>query len=385
VGVGDREVGTGGREAATCPLPCLNSHSSNEEEPQGDWEEQAYEPEPEGDKAPWNILRGSQRKTAFCLRENLRAMVKLYGVERVLFATFTFTRDERCKDQREASRRWNSFMTGWLRKRVADYIAVPERHRDGRVHFHAILATTWDVGQATFDHQAVANRQYGSVSAPLRAFWKELRVSCPRYGFGRSEAQPVRTTAEQVSAYVGKYVSKNIDARSLEDVGVRLVRYSKGLKAKIDFLTANAFAFNSPRSWLWRRKVAQVAERLGFKSTADFREHFGQTWACTAGKLILSSRLGCMDDAGGVKTVYPSMRHALADGKGVSLTAEELSGLPQGEVHVEQSPRSEDWCAENLDVVIAELRAAFACERIKSERETWERERIRAHWGAVFG
>jgi hypothetical protein len=362
---GDPEEGGGRPEGAAAPLPCLNSHSSNEEEGE-DWlQESGQEEDPEGVKDKWNVLQGSQRKTAFCLQENVQAMVKLFGVDHVLFLTHTLPDEPWTRDHKEVSRRWNSYRTGWMRARVDEYILVPERHQDGRIHYHLIIAVPWSVGQATFDHAAVDRRDYRTANPELKAFWKDQREACARYGLGRPQSTPVKTTGKQIGVYVGKYIGKNVEGRLLADVGARLVRYSKGLKKRIDFLTANAFAWNSKRALLFRGKLKKVASKCGITEPEHFKEHFGRTWAFTAQKRIVSEPFGEVNEGGELVTTYPSWKHAQADGKDMHAFSD--YDLPTGQVTISEQRTHEYW-EENLDGWLLEMKKAISFADIKRNR-----------------
>jgi hypothetical protein len=64
-------------------------------------------------------------------------MVEKWGAENIGMYTFTFTEDIGYK---EASRRWNSFNTHVLSKRLnGDWVKVLELTKRGRPHYHVIL------------------------------------------------------------------------------------------------------------------------------------------------------------------------------------------------------------------------------------------------------
>ena len=84
-----------------------------------------------------------------------------------------------------------------------------------------------------------------------------------------------------MAKYVGKYISKHVEARFPEDKGVRLVRYSKGARSG-----TTRFMFNSDGSTEWRRKVATFAEIVkarhpdeDISSLSDLTRVLGKRWA----------------------------------------------------------------------------------------------------------
>jgi hypothetical protein len=55
--------------------------------------------------------------------------------------------------------------------------------------------------------------------------WATLRVRLPEFHFGRHELKPVKTNADGVGRYLGKYIVKHYDNRLPEDRGARIVRF----------------------------------------------------------------------------------------------------------------------------------------------------------------
>lgn len=352
---GDLATPAGGRgegAQAPDPLPCLNSHKCTE-----DFGCDPEEPiEPESIEA-WNRLTGTHRKTAFALTHNVARLVAKAGIERCLFLTLTFA--DHVTENSVASRRWKSFRTHFLTDEAAAWVAVRERQRSQRLHFHVVIVVPEDV-RTGVDFAEFAAGIYRSASAWLRAFWCRLRDAAARYGFGRTEAIPIKSTAEGVSRYVGKYIAKNIEGRIEQDAGARLVMYSETMQRAGDHLRPNDFAWNSKRSWLWRQKVGRVALRCGITEPGQFREYFGSRWAWHAAKRIMTEALA--PEVGDRRvTVYPSPGHASADGKDVPAEA------TQGPVTVTEFGSVESW-EGRLDALLLEFQKAFAFERIRRER-----------------
>lgn len=254
-----RERGTDGRVAAAVPLPCLNSNNS------------IGSPLTEAQKSQVNTLSTSHRKTAFALAENVGRLCRVYGIDRIGFLTLTFADHVTCA--KEASRRYNSLRTNVLVGRYVETICVMERMKSGRIHYHLLVVLSDDV-RTGFDFEAATKGVYSSANAQLRAEWSFWRANARKYGFGRTELLPVKSTAEGISKYVGKYIAKHIDAREFRDKGVRLVRYSKGANA-----CGTKFQFRSPRSRLWRWQVGEFAKRNGCADLAALKDKFGIRWA----------------------------------------------------------------------------------------------------------
>jgi len=241
-------------------------------------------------------LSTSNRKTAHVLAKSVQFMCDKYGIENVAFLTLTFSQHVTCP--KEAQRRLNILFTGVIKKRYGDYVGVFERQHNGRVHYHLLVALGFDV-RTGFDFEAVKNRDYKSASAALRKEWAFWRKAAPKYGFGRTELMPIKSTAEGIGRYVGKYISKNIEQRAYahvlsnapeyQDKGIRLVRCSNGVRAG-----TTKFMFVSDGSASWRRKVALFAQILSVQngglvveSLDDIKELCGKRWGYNHREMIL--------------------------------------------------------------------------------------------------
>lgn len=246
-------VGDAGMPAERAPgapsaLPCLNSHNCTKVE-----------------------LSSNARKTAYSLTANVLMMAERHGIERLLFNTLTFR--DHVTDGREAQRRLHSLATHVLRQRYLEYIVVVERQKSGRIHYHLLCAVDHDV-RTGFDFQQAAEGVYSSASGALRSEWAFWRRTAPKYGFGRTEQMPVRSTSEGIAKYVGKYIAKHVDKRRQDDKGLRLVRYSEGSKN-----TTNQFAWYSPAARLWRAKLRTFAKEYSIHEYDELSRVLGSRWA----------------------------------------------------------------------------------------------------------
>jgi len=233
-------------------------------------------------------LTTSNKKTAHVLAASVKLVCEKYGIENVAFLTLTFRQNITCP--KEAQRRLNSLFTNVIKPRYGDYVGVFERQHKGRIHYHLLVTTGFDV-RTGFDFEAVKKQDYRSASAALRKEWAFWRKAAPKHGFGRTELMPIFSTAEGIGRYVGKYISKNIEQRGYahvlgdmkkdQDKGVRLVRYSNGARAG-----TNRFMFVSEGSAAWRRKVALFAEIVSISNGGcvvldldDVKDNCGSSWA----------------------------------------------------------------------------------------------------------
>lgn len=252
--------GADARGAGTASLPCLNSNNCIE--------------------AGLNSLSTSHRKTAFALRENVARLAKKYGLERLGFFTLTFADHVTCP--KVAGRRFHSLSSNVLVFRYEETITVLERMKSGRIHFHSLVVLPCDV-RTGFDFGEASRGVYSSANRDLRAEWAFWRGTAKRYGFGRTELLPVKSTAEAISKYVGKYIAKHIEHRHHQDKGVRLVRYSKRASH-----CSTRFQFASQGSALWRHQVGEFARRNRCDSLEALSTKFGRHWAHHQREAILA-------------------------------------------------------------------------------------------------
>lgn len=247
------------RAAGAAALPRLNSNNCNEP------------PLSARELDQFRTLSTNHRKTAFKLSKSVERLVTSYGIERVGFLTLTFADHVTCA--KEAGRRFHSLQTGVIGRRYRESICVLERMKSGRIHFHLLVVLAVDI-RSGFSFEQAAAGVYTSASSVLRAEWAFWRKTAREYGFGRTELLPVKSCAEGLSKYVGKYIAKHVGQREHRDKGVRLVRYSRGAS-----IGSNQFMFNSPRSRLWRAQVKLWAEKHGCADEDGIRAKFGSAWA----------------------------------------------------------------------------------------------------------
>lgn len=229
-------------------------------------------------------LTGSQKKTAYALRQNCQRMIEEAGIECVAFVTFNLgERDQwgdwqKVFDAKEAGRRINNLARHILPELFEKFILVTERHKDGGIHFHALAVVKGRPDIRTgFDFAAVEDKDYSSASDAIRRVWEALRSKAvANLGFGRCETLPIKSCGEAVATYVSKYIEKNICNRLSADKGKKLVRYHgwNGEQMK-----PNGFCWSTPKACEWRRKVTAIAATVGLKTPAEVRAEIGPRWA----------------------------------------------------------------------------------------------------------
>lgn len=219
----------------------------------------------QNDKFEAQAMTASVSKPAYSFTQNVQSFVNHHGIENCGFLTLTFSEKVTCVH--EASKRFNSFRTGFLSKIMNGYIGVYERHKSGVIHFHFVVAFKQNIYSEVrggvvvcFDHEAVKNKRvnrkqrYASANAYLKSLWKLFRQAVPKYGFGDkfgSQILPVYN-GKGIARYLAKYLTKGIVNREVRDKGFRLVRSTTG-KASWGWRVASSlFAWNSDAAREWR-------------------------------------------------------------------------------------------------------------------------------------
>lgn len=246
-------------------LPCLYSNISSEI------------PEDEKTEAILglaSLLSPYHKKAAHTLHVNVeRLIMEAASLGHVGFLTLTFK--ENLTDNKTASRRFNTFNSHFLNAdpRFGTKIIVKEPQSRGAWHYHILIQLSQDI-RTGFDYEAIKNHDYSSASTYLRQLWKDIREACEAYGFGRSELIPVKSNAEAMGYYLGKYISKGIGQRSEEQKNVRLVNYTKGW-------TRNSakFVWNTANTAQWRKKLSLFAKIHGCQDLYQLTDKLGPNWA----------------------------------------------------------------------------------------------------------
>ena len=309
-GLGERAAGCArcaGAPAAAA-LPCQNSNNSNKKVKRYRFKplpsapgwftdpsnKNAYWDQIDGDTLRrWGMPSGAERKSAFHLRLNVASFVEHYGRNHCLFFTVT---DEANLHPTQFARRWNSYLVrngAW----IVSFIRVLEPQKQGRPHYHLLVAVTWDTRADSFDWQAFdacqqerrANgptalfrelrARYKASAAPeLVALWSLLRKVLPRYGLGRAELLPLRKGKEAISEYVGKYLEAGLTLRRHSWKGSRRVEFDR--RAKNAWLVCSrVFAWHSPGAITWRARVGELAAALSVENMEGIRRKLGRRWA----------------------------------------------------------------------------------------------------------
>lgn len=255
--------GSDGRGAGASPFPCLYSNNVIVESSKTS-----------AVLGLATILSPYHKRQAFALHDNVKRLLALApSLGHVGF--LTLTTPDNCRDADEIRRRWRSCQSNFFTDcpEFGEWIAVYERQRRGAWHLHLLVIVREDIRQG-IDWAALERRDYRSASPYLRGLWRLLRTRLPAFGFGRHELLPVRSNAEAMARYVGKYVSKHIGARREEDKGKRLISASRGWPR-----SSATFAWHTDNARLWRRNLGRLAAFLGLPDLGGFADRYGSSWA----------------------------------------------------------------------------------------------------------
>lgn len=232
-------------------------------------------------------LSSYQLKAVHTFFDNVSAFIDIIDVDCCGFLTLTFPDNVSC--HKEAYRRFRSFYTSFLRRHsfYGEWICVKERQKRDAWHYHLLIDCGADIRTGVLWRKVsranLSGFYYQSYNIPnhLKELRKELLEVLPKYGFGRHELQPVRTSKEQVARYLAKYLSKGFKERREDDKRVKLVTYSsKWLRS------SPKFQWNNENSAKWRHQVRFFCHAHGFSDLDHLGEFCGSKWAYKLTDLI---------------------------------------------------------------------------------------------------
>lgn len=295
------------RAPAPAALPCQNSNNSDKPKPGYRLIQVSGTPNFYTDrekKHVWDkhdedtlwrlgMPTGAEARSAFHLRLNVAAFIQHWGRNHCLFFTVT---DEHNLHPTQFARRWNHYLRrhgAW----IVSFIRVLEPQKQGRPHYHILVAVRWDTKPDAFDWAAFDECQrerrergatdlfrelrarYKNSAAPeLVTLWALLRKVLPRYGLGRAELLPLRKCKEAISEYIGKYLEAGLIIRKHSWKGCRRVEFDR--RNKMGWLACTrVFAWHSPGAIAWRERVRELGAALGVRDMEGIRRRLGSKWA----------------------------------------------------------------------------------------------------------
>jgi len=254
-----------------------------------------------------SVLSSYQKRQAETLHLNVARLISLApSISHIGFMTLTFKDNVTCP--KEAYNRFRSFNSHFLSPSddFGHWICVKEPQKRGAWHYHLLITVTKDIridfdwddykhytDQISYDTPAKEKKRLNrlacrSANPELKKLWSKLRMAMPRYNFGRSELLPIRTGQDQMARYLGKYIGKALDARSVNQKGVRLVSYSTGwVKNSV------RFQWHTEGSKQWRKKLQLFAAINGCEDFYELTDKLGTGWAYKHAQSIVA--LPCPD------------------------------------------------------------------------------------------
>ena len=155
------------------------------------WEEDKRRPpSPRGEGGPESGAR-SMRRARAALRDICRATPFSW------FVTFTLNRE--CIDRYDMAaitRKLNAWLDNRVRRRGLCYVLVPERHKDGAVHFHGLINGALDGEMRPSGHKDAGGHDIYNLAA---------------WGYGFSTAIRLYGDYRRAVGYVCKYIGKQTE------------------------------------------------------------------------------------------------------------------------------------------------------------------------------
>ena len=150
------------------------------------------------------------------------------------FATFTFDpRNPKVngEENRHDFQKMSSLLKNWLKTEQLNhlrrhgrkflYLIVPERHKNGAWHFHALLEGYQNSTEGFFTRK----NKYITVSELKKTKKDKNRKFITRYTLGRSEIAPIKDKTK-MSSYIKKYITKEL----IQDKNAKRYWASRNLK-----------------------------------------------------------------------------------------------------------------------------------------------------------
>lgn len=220
------------------------------------------------------------RKQGEAITQNVISLCAKYGQENIGMLTLTFP--IKMPTAQAAQKKFNSFRTHVLRRCFYGWVKVFHRSTKGRIHYHLVVACPVDI-QTGFDFNAVASGDYTTPNPYLKKLWKKLRTQCPKFGMGRHELLPLRSTPLALGRYVASYLSKSM--YHAQDAGVRKWEATKQSKT-----CSMCFQWNTEKLKAWRSQLAIYADNQGATDLQHMHELFGRQWAKNRARAILNAK-----------------------------------------------------------------------------------------------
>ena len=198
------------------------------------------------------------------------------------FATITFDSTKQDRDNFELLRQR---FTNFLRRKGVRYFFVPELHKKGGIHFHALLSKDIEPYLSEFAETAPKALKNHYIAKKLADGVKIKNCSAIAENYGYCIIEPIKNVDSCVH-YMTKYVLKTFDDENFARISRRRFFISKGLKSpkivlphQVDLKNFALVALSShtEKIYLKRSSKAQkpIAQMLESDSRFPFRSRLG--------------------------------------------------------------------------------------------------------------
>lgn len=174
-----------------------------------------------GDMSSYEIARLEELEAAQAADNLLRAKrraktaVRDYALNTPMryFLTLTFAPDKVDRyDVRVTVRRFGQWMSNQVKRRGIAYVAVAEHHKDGAIHFHALVTDGLEMVDSGTVIPPEGGRPRKPRSAAQRAAWTasggHVVYNVPGWSYGFSTALELYGDYQAAVGYVTKYITK---------------------------------------------------------------------------------------------------------------------------------------------------------------------------------
>lgn len=175
-------------------------------------------------KRPAGREAGKKSEGDDLLRSMRRARAKLRRLALsnsfTYFVTLTLDKDRIDRyDPAAIMKKVNVWLDNMVRRNGLRYILVPERHRDGAIHFHGFFAGAGLEARDSGTISLGGGKPRRPANEAQRAEWLEagghIVYNLPQWGYGFTTALELYGTYSQAVSYVTKYIGKQAGERPM--------------------------------------------------------------------------------------------------------------------------------------------------------------------------
>ena len=193
------------------------------------------------------------------------------------FATITFDSTKQDRNNFELLRQR---FTNFLRRKGVKYFFVPELHKKGGIHFHALLSKEIEPYLSEFSETAPKALKNHYISKKLSDGVPIKNCVSISETYGYCIIEPIRDVDSCVH-YMTKYVLKTFDDENFTRISRRRFFISKGLKSpsivlphQVDLQNFNLVAVLSHTEKIYLKRSTKAKNSIASMSDTDFRKPF---------------------------------------------------------------------------------------------------------------